>query len=57
VENELKREFPECTVELVEGSGGVFDVTLDGSMVYSKFEKGDRFPEEGEVSRLVREIT
>jgi len=38
---------------LVKGSGGIFDVTVDGVMVYSKFGTG-RFPEPGEVVALVR---
>jgi selT/selW/selH-like putative selenoprotein len=38
---------------LVEGGGGVFDVTVDGSMVFSKFEAG-RFPEPGEVEEAIR---
>ncbi len=32
----------------MKGSGGVFDVELDGKMVFSKHEEG-RFPEPGEV--------
>lgn len=34
--------------ELVKGRGGIFDVTLNGTLVYSKRETG-RFPAEGEV--------
>jgi selenoprotein W-related protein len=36
----------EC--EMIKGGGGVFDVTADGKIVYSKRETG-RFPEHGEV--------
>jgi len=32
----------------VKGSGGVFDVTADGTLVYSKHQTG-RFPENAEV--------
>jgi selT/selW/selH-like putative selenoprotein len=32
----------------VKGKGGIFDVSLDGKMVFSKHEVG-RFPEEDEV--------
>ena len=35
-------------VELVRGSGGVFDVHLDDKLVFSKHAEG-RFPEKGEV--------
>ena len=37
---------------LIPGSGGVFIVTVDGSIIYNKKEAG-RFPEEGEVSGLL----
>jgi selenoprotein W-related protein len=34
--------------ELVKGSGGVFDVTVDGALIYSKHRTG-RFPDNAEV--------
>ena len=39
--------------ELVKGRGGVFDVAVDGRVVFSKHATG-RFPEEGEVLALLR---
>jgi selenoprotein W-related protein len=39
--------------ELVRGSGGVFDVTADGTLVYSKNQTG-RFPENAEVLQALR---
>ena len=38
--------------KLTKGSGGVFDVVVDGTLVYSKRETG-RFPEPGEVLRAI----
>jgi selenoprotein W-related protein len=38
--------------KLIKGGGGVFDVTVDGKLVYSKHETG-RFPEPGEVLKLI----
>jgi len=35
-------------VELIQGKGGVFDVVVDGKLIYSKKETG-RFPEDAEV--------
>ena len=35
-------------IELDRQSGGIFDVIVDGDMVFSKFDVG-RFPDEGEV--------
>jgi selT/selW/selH-like putative selenoprotein len=39
-------------VELIRGSGGVYDVTVDGKLVFSKHGSG-RFPEEGEIVSLI----
>ena len=46
--DELKKGLTEANVETVEGSGGVFEVTLNGSLIFSKKDT-DRFPNEGEV--------
>ncbi|MBI5025494.1 MAG: hypothetical protein HZC12_01965 [Nitrospirae bacterium] len=40
---------------LIEGSGGVFDVTVDGKLIFSKFTLF-RFPDAGEVSRLIKQM-
>jgi selenoprotein W-related protein len=39
------------TVELVSGSGGRFEITLDGELLFSKKQAG-RFPKPGEVAGL-----
>jgi selT/selW/selH-like putative selenoprotein len=39
-------------VELVRGSGGVFEVKLGDRVIFDK-KATQRFPEEGEVSRLL----
>ena len=39
--------------ELVPSSGGVFEISADGTKVFSKKELG-RFPVEGEVETLLR---
>jgi selenoprotein W-related protein len=38
-------------VELQSGSGGRFEITLDGELVFSKKAAG-RFPKPGEVAQL-----
>lgn len=48
---ELKREFS-VDSRLVEGSRGIFDVRVDGRVVYSKF-KTNRFPDDGEMVKLI----
>jgi len=49
---ELKREFG-IDAELIEGAHGVFDVTVDGRLIFSK-DRLYRFPVEGEITRLIR---
>jgi selenoprotein W-related protein len=41
-------------VELVSGSGGPFEISLDGEIVFSKKAAG-RFPDSGEVAGLFEE--
>jgi selenoprotein W-related protein len=48
----LKREFG-VDAELIRGTGGVFDVRVDGQLVFSKHDLG-RFPEDGEVEAAIR---
>jgi len=38
--------------KLDRSSGGIFDVVVDGDLVFSKFETG-RFPNEGEVLEMI----
>jgi selT/selW/selH-like putative selenoprotein len=56
VEAELKANYPDSNIELIEGSGGVFDVTCNGKLIYSKQNiEGQRFPHEGEVTKLIKQ--
>jgi selenoprotein W-related protein len=52
VEAEVKEKYPDTGVELIKGSGGIFDVRCDGKLIYSK-ERTQRFPDEGEVGTLI----
>ena len=47
----MKERF-DLDAELVDGSGGVFEVALDGRAVFSKKRLG-RFPNNGEVEQAV----
>ena len=40
--------------ELIGGSGGVFEISVDGRKIFSKKALG-RFPAEGEVVGLIRQ--
>jgi selT/selW/selH-like putative selenoprotein len=48
----LKEAF-DVDAELVEAGGGIFDVVVDGELVFSK-KSMDRFPEPGEVVAKLR---
>jgi selenoprotein W-related protein len=41
--------------ELVCGGGGIFDVVVDGDMIFSKHEVG-RFPESDEIVEKIQNI-
>jgi selT/selW/selH-like putative selenoprotein len=40
--------FAGVEVELIEGSGGAFEVRRDGELIFSKLQAG-RFPEDAEI--------
>jgi selenoprotein W-related protein len=42
------------SIQLIPGSGGRFEVTLDGELIFSKADL-DRHAEPGEVGRLIRD--
>jgi len=43
-------------VQLVEGGGGVFDVVVNGELVYSKHQTG-QFPDEDELIAGLRDAS
>jgi selT/selW/selH-like putative selenoprotein len=51
---ELKNEFG-VQARLIRGGGGIYDVTVDGEVVFSKFRAG-RFPDPGEVAKILRRL-
>lgn len=56
MEAELKENYPDSNIELIEGSGGIFDVECNGRLIYSKQNiEGQRFPNEGEISELIEQ--
>jgi predicted Rdx family selenoprotein len=54
VEAELRTSYPDSSIQLIEGSGGIFDVKYNGRVIYSKQNTaGQRFPDNGEITRLI----
>jgi selenoprotein W-related protein len=40
---------------LIKGKDGVFEVEVDGKLVFSKRQVG-RFPDEGEVAKVIKAL-
>jgi selT/selW/selH-like putative selenoprotein len=40
MEERIREEFPGAAVELIPSGGGVFEVTRDGELIYSKKRTG-----------------
>ncbi len=51
---EIKREFPDASVELVPSNGGRFEVLRDGVPIFEKSKLG-RHAKPGEVLKLLQE--
>ena len=50
---EIVKERFKTDVDLVASSGGVFEITIDNKLVFSKKKEG-RFPTDNELIELVR---
>jgi selenoprotein W-related protein len=50
---ELEKEFG-ATVDYIVGSGGIYNVTVDGKLIFSK-HKEERFPEPNEILGILRD--
>ncbi len=53
LEADLKKQFPDSDITLISSGGGVFEVTLDGELIFSK-KALERFPNPGEVEGLIQ---
>lgn len=51
---EIEEVYPDAQVKLVEASGGLFEVAVDGELVFSKRSLG-RHANPGEVLELIRQ--
>ncbi|MAT02660.1 MAG: hypothetical protein CL421_06380 [Acidimicrobiaceae bacterium] len=57
VAQEIMSEYQHqmVSLKLLPGDKGIFDVKVNGTLIYSKHAKG-RFPEPGEISAFVSTI-
>jgi len=51
---DLETEFPTVKVEFIEGSGGIFDVSMNEELIFSKTRAG-RFPQSAEIISRLKE--
>lgn len=54
LEDELKFKYDDIDVNLIEGSGGIFDVYFNDDLIFSK-KLLNRFPNKGEIIDIINE--
>ena len=54
LEAKLKQTFQGVDVQLISSGGGVFEVAVNGQLIFSK-RSLDRFPEDGEIEKLIEQ--
>jgi selT/selW/selH-like putative selenoprotein len=52
---EIKQAFPNAEIRLLESSGGLFEVTVDGNLVFSK-KASRRHAQAGEVVEAIHKL-
>ena len=52
LESELEQIYPDAEIKLVSSGGGVFEVMVNGNLIFSK-KSLDRFPEEGVIVNMI----
>tara|TARA_Y100000588_G_C14162898_1_gene885616 strand:- start:104 stop:292 length:189 start_codon:yes stop_codon:yes gene_type:complete len=55
VEAEIKSEFPDIEITLVECGFGTFKVFLDDETIFRKLPVFGSFPSEGEITEKIQE--
>lgn len=45
----ISKAFPGAKVDLIKGSRGAFNVTVDGAEVWNKHEMDDQYPDEAKL--------
>ncbi len=54
LEAKLKQTFQGVDVQLISSGGGVFEVSLNDRLIFSK-RSLDRFPDDGEIEKLIEQ--
>ena len=48
----MKERYPDATIDMIQSSGGRFEVTVDGSPIYEKSRLG-RHAKPGEIAQIL----
>jgi len=56
VEEEILRKYSDSEVTLIEGKGGIFEVSVGGRMLFSKYDQG-RFLQPMEAVERLQSLT
>ena len=54
LEEYLKARYEEADIKLISSGGGVFEVTIEDKLIFSKKSLG-RFPEHQEIDKLIKQ--
>jgi|TARA_B100001971_G_C18156085_1_gene518625 selT/selW/selH-like putative selenoprotein len=52
VSEEIKLQYKNATINLNEKDKGIFDVEVDGKIIFSKYQE-NRFPNSNEIIELI----
>ena len=52
LEEHLKAKYNGADIKLISSGGGVFEITLENKLIFSKKSLG-RFPDDGEIDSLI----
>lgn len=56
LEDELKGNFSDINIKLNEGSGGIFKVIIDDTVIFDKLDVEHRFPNDGEIIERIDKL-
>lgn len=56
LEEELKGNFSDINIKLNEGSGGIFKVIIDDTVIFDKLDVEHRFPNDGEIIERIDKL-
>ena len=56
LEEELKGNFSDINIKLNEGSGGIFKVIIDDTVIFDKLDVEYRFPNDGEIIERIDKL-